>query len=30
MYEIAKAEYAKIGIDTDAVIERMKKAGFIE
>ena len=25
MYEIAKAEYAKLGIDTDAVIEKMKK-----
>ena len=25
MYEIAKAKYAKLGIDTDAVIERMKK-----
>ena len=24
MYELAKASYAKIGIDTDAVIERLK------
>jgi hypothetical protein len=28
MYEFAKEAYAKIGIDTDAVIERMKRFLF--